>query len=292
MISVPIEQMIIMVCVGCFSLMIFFYFYYNNKKGNKLIAQVITGLWIIVSITVLSVMITIGPFNGNLFAIIIVIPLDFICVFLLILKIVKIITTKEKTISDMIQASSEIAINVANIVSELAANASEISASAEEISAATQGVARNSQSVMISSKELRNIMNIITNISEQTNLLALNASIEAGRAGEQGRGFGVVADEVRKLAEESKNTVLETGGKIDDMIDKIQITHSSMEEINASTEQQTSSMEEITSTTIKLGDLAEKLKTNLIEIGSNGDTNKEIEKKRIFKNPTKMNALI
>jgi len=67
---------------------------------------------------------------------------------------------------------------------------------------------------MISSNELMKIMNIITNISEQTNLLALNASIEAGRAGEQGRGFAVVADEVRKLAEESKNTILETGSTL------------------------------------------------------------------------------
>ena len=55
-----------------------------------------------------------------------------------------------------------------------------------------------------SSRQIGEIVNVISGIAGQTNLLALNAAIEAARAGEQGRGFAVVAEEVRKLAEQSE----------------------------------------------------------------------------------------
>ncbi|ANS75303.1 hypothetical protein AWM70_12370 [Paenibacillus yonginensis] len=68
-------------------------------------------------------------------------------------------------------------------------------------------------------REIGNIVGLITEIAGQTNLLALNAAIEAARAGEDGRGFAVVANEVRKLAEQTGTAA----GQIRGLIEEFQI---------------------------------------------------------------------
>jgi len=90
-----------------------------------------------------------------------------------------------------------------------------------EISATAQNNVRMGEELKEKSQKVREIIELINNITAQTNLLALNAAIEAARAGEHGRGFAVVAEEVRELANRSREAADQINAIVESMLTDI-----------------------------------------------------------------------
>jgi phosphate/phosphite/phosphonate ABC transporter binding protein len=124
----------------------------------------------------------------------------------------------------------------------------EIISDIKKVSDSIENLQTTMQTLDERSKEIGDVISLISDIADQTNLLSLNAAIEAARAGEQGRGFAVVADEVKKLAERTSKSTSDTRQIIEGLMEETSRTaeaiKNSVEEVKAITEK-TKTAEEI-----------------------------------------------
>ena len=190
------------------------------------------------------------------------------------------VTEGSMELSNTSHALAEGASNQASAVEEVSASMEEMTANIEQNTSnakQTERIARQAaedakqggQSVAQTVEAMRQIADkiaIIEDIARQTNLLALNAAIEAARAGEHGKGFAVVAAEVRKLAERSGVAAAEiselsgrsvdiaeqAGASLDKMVSDITRTAELIQEISASSNDQSNGATQIKSAVLEL----------------------------------------
>lgn len=127
---------------------------------------------------------------------------------------VETVTANSHDVNRLVQDSYNQAIIIKKQAEEGQNNLSNLLKNMNIVETDTQLMSRTVQQLEESSEQITKVVLIVHAIAEQTNLLALNSAIEAARAGEHGKGFSVVAQEVRKLAEQTKNSVADIQGLI------------------------------------------------------------------------------
>jgi len=149
--------------------------------------------------------------------------------------VINTIITDIETILHQTEEESSAVIQSSAAVEEMIASIQNIAGISEKRTESAQGLVSLShtggiqmeetvkeiEGISNSVGEIKDVVNVIDNISSQINLLAMNAAIEAAHAGNAGKGFAVVADEIRKLAESTGENSKKIGQSVTEIVSKI-----------------------------------------------------------------------
>jgi len=221
-------------------------------------------------------------------------------------EVITVIVGASENITSASEEMSSSSQQMSEGATEQAASAEEVSSSMEQMAAniqqntdnaqqtetialkAADDIQEGSESVnhtVNSMKDIASKIGIIGEIARQTNLLALNAAVEAARAGEHGKGFAVVAAEVRKLAERSQSAAAEidqvsassvaiaekSGKLLEQIVPDIQKTARLVQEISASSREQSSGSEQVNAAVQQLNQVTQQNAASAEEVASNSE---------------------
>lgn len=171
-----------------------------------------------------------------------------------------------------VQETSASMDEMTDTINENANNALETDATAQVLAQNATVCSASMQKTSDAMSDIFERIGIVGEITRKIELLALNASVEAARAGEHGKGFAVVASEVSKLAELSKEAASEierssTEGKkladetnkmLDELLPEIEKTQNLVQNISASSKEQSVGAEQINAAIKTLDNVVQK----------------------------------
>lgn len=170
---------------------------------------------------------------------------------------IKALQTSSKEVSAASMSAQEEALRVASGAEEASANMQNVAAAAEQLTSSigeinrqvvtsadvakqsvdkSREITKDIEELASASKQISDVVSLISDITAQTNLLALNATIEAARAGEAGRGFAVVAQEVKTLAAQTATATVQITSQISSLQDSTGRAVKANEEISKTVE--------------------------------------------------------
>jgi methyl-accepting chemotaxis protein len=185
-----------------------------------------------------------------------------------------------ESVAGSIRYASDANTDISAAVTQTASNVQSVASSAEELSASVQEISsqmqntnaqvsesvertevvdKHASSLKDASGRVKEVIDLIADISSQINLLALNATIESARAGDAGKGFAVVASEVKNLASQTDKSIDEITRVIEDMnmasndiVDSLASIKKSIGNISESSNNVASAVEEQSATTSEI----------------------------------------